>query len=109
MKFPKLPAGARFRWQGEMYRKTGPMTASPESGGERKLIPRSAVVEPVDATAAPPVPAREDFTAAEVEAALGALMQRVRDYAETLDGPERSALEAHLDEAAWTFRAALKR
>lgn len=108
MKFPQLPIGARFRWQGELYRKTGPMTAYAETGAGQKLIPRSAVVEPLQDGAAEPPAAAARFTADEVQAALRALTDRLRAYAQTLDGSERSTLEAHLEDAARGFRAALK-
>jgi hypothetical protein len=107
MKFPQLPPGARFRWQGELYRKTGPMTAHAEAGGAQKLMPRSAVVEPVaDATAGSQ---EQRFSAAEVQAALDAYQASLRAYAEGLAGPERSALQAQMDLAERAFRAALTR
>lgn len=46
MKFTLLPIGARFRYQGEVFSKTGPLAASSGSGA-RRMIPRSAVVEPL--------------------------------------------------------------
>ncbi len=107
MKFPQLPIGARFRWQGELYRKTGPMTAHAETEAGQKLIPRSAVVEPLQDGPAKPPAAGASFTADEVQAALHALVERLRAYAQTLDGPDRAALEAHLEDAARGFRAAL--
>lgn len=44
MKFPQLPLGQRFLFQGESYVKVGPLTARRERDGENRLIPRSAVV-----------------------------------------------------------------
>jgi hypothetical protein len=109
MKFTQLPPDARFCWQGELYRKTGPMTAHADVGGAQKLIPRSAVVEPVANDAAAATTAEERFTAGVVQAALDAYQTSLRAYAQTLTGPERSALEAHMDLAERGFRAALRR
>ncbi len=47
MKFQFLPKGARFEYQGEIYTKTGPMTAAAAQGGQR-VIPRFAVLKPLD-------------------------------------------------------------
>ena len=49
MKFPQLPIGQRFSFQGKAYTKTGPMTASEEATGKRQLIRKSAAVTPLDA------------------------------------------------------------
>jgi hypothetical protein len=85
------------------------MTAHAEAGGEQRLIPRSAVVEPLEQTAdtAPPMETRYD--AAEVSKALDALTTSLREYAETLEGADRSALERRIDLAVQAFRAALER
>ena len=55
MKLQHLPMGARFEYQGAVYVKTGPMMAATESG-EQKLIPRYAVLKPLDPMPAPPDP-----------------------------------------------------
>lgn len=39
--------GARFEYEGNVYVKTGPMTASSEQGGQR-IIPRYATLKPLD-------------------------------------------------------------
>ena len=108
MKFPQLPPGARFRWQGDVYRKIGPMTARAEAGAGERLIPRSAVVEPVadGATSAQPA---DHFSPAEVQAALDAYQASLRAYLETMDVPTREALEAHMQAGAQAFRAALRK
>lgn len=46
MKLQQLPLGARFEWDGQVYVKTGPLTAASQSGGNR-LIPRFAVLKPL--------------------------------------------------------------
>ncbi|MBL8471621.1 MAG: hypothetical protein KF778_14675 [Rhodocyclaceae bacterium] len=46
MKFQQLPIGARFEYQGKIYVKNGPITASSEQGGQA-MIPRYAVLKPL--------------------------------------------------------------
>jgi len=53
MKFPLLPVGRRFRSEGVVYVKSGPMTAVPEAGGKPRFFPRSLVVLPLDMEALP--------------------------------------------------------
>lgn len=47
MKLQHLQMGARFEYEGNVYVKTGPMTASSEQGGQR-VIPRYATLKPLD-------------------------------------------------------------
>lgn len=47
MKLQHLAIGARFEYEGVVYFKTGPLTASSEVGGQR-IIPRHAVLRPLD-------------------------------------------------------------
>jgi hypothetical protein len=56
MKFSQLQVGQRFRFRNTVYTKTGPIQAMAEGGLKVQMIPRSAVVEEVDAMA-PPVSA----------------------------------------------------
>lgn len=61
MKFTQIPLGARFEFEGKVFSKTGPMTATAEDGSGQRLIPRYAVLKPVDGWT-PPVetaPARQ--------------------------------------------------
>ncbi len=51
MKIHQLPMGARFEYEGEEYVKTGPMFATAKAGGQR-LIPKYAVLRPLDAVVA---------------------------------------------------------
>ncbi len=53
MKLNHLPIGARFEYDGQIYTKTGPITAAAEKGGQR-MIPRHAVLRPVDGHTPPP-------------------------------------------------------
>ena len=55
MKLTQLPLGARFEYDGEIFTKTGPMTAASEKHGQR-MIPRYAVLKPADGFTPPPVP-----------------------------------------------------
>jgi hypothetical protein len=48
LKLQHLAIGARFEYEGVVYVKTGPLTASSEQGGAR-IIPRYAILKPVDA------------------------------------------------------------
>jgi hypothetical protein len=46
MKIHQLPQGARFAYEGEEYVKTGPMSGTGKEG--QRLIPRYAVLKPLD-------------------------------------------------------------
>ena len=50
MKLQHLAIGARFEYEGTVYVKTGPLTASSEAGGQR-IIPRYAILKPLEAPA----------------------------------------------------------
>ncbi len=45
MKFSQVKIGDQFSYQGEDYTKSGPLTATLESDGRSKLVPRSANVK----------------------------------------------------------------
>lgn len=107
MKFPQVPIGNRFTWQGEQYCKSGPMTATVEGAGAERLIPRSANVAVADAAAADGRGAGHGRKA--VAAALAALAARLEAYADTLPEDDRAGLRAALDEAVAAFRARLLR
>lgn len=55
MKLNHLPIGARFEYEGQIYTKTGPITAAAEKGGQR-MIPRHAVLRPMDGHTPPAAP-----------------------------------------------------
>ena len=48
MKFTQIPLGTRFEFEGKVFSKTGPMTATAEDGSGQRLIPRYAVLKPVE-------------------------------------------------------------
>ncbi|MBP5987260.1 MAG: hypothetical protein KA538_08755 [Azonexus sp.] len=50
MKLQHLAIGARFEYEGLVFVKTGPLTASSEEGGQR-IIPRYAILKPLDVPA----------------------------------------------------------
>ena len=47
MKFPQLRIGERFEYQGQVYTKASPVTAT-DAEGRSRMIMRSAVVKPLD-------------------------------------------------------------
>jgi hypothetical protein len=56
MKFSQIHPGQRFLYEGDRYLKVGPLTACREPQGKTRLIPRSAVVSPVDPGGGTPAP-----------------------------------------------------
>ena len=46
-KFTLVPVGECFEYQGEQYSKTGPLTAISLTTNNRRMIPRSAMVAPI--------------------------------------------------------------
>lgn len=91
MKFQHLPIGARFEFEGQVYVKTGPIAAASEQGGQR-MIPRHAVLRPLDAPVAPSRPvAGRKLDAAKVEAAFAAFC---RECLGMIDEPARLEFEA---------------
>ncbi len=48
MKFQHLQVGQRFEYQGAVYVKSSPLVANHCETGVAKMIPRSAVLKPVD-------------------------------------------------------------
>jgi hypothetical protein len=89
MRFPQLPLGQRFRYQGKIYRKTGPLTASEEGVGNSRLIMKSAQVTPLE-SAAVVKEEKQQFSRREVEAICdrfrSELSTTMRDHA----GPQTS-------------------
>ncbi len=67
MKLQHLAIGERFEYEGQVFVKTGPLTACGEMGGQR-MIPRHAMLRPV--AAATPVPAAVVADEARVHAAF---------------------------------------
>ena len=106
MKFPQLPVGHRFDYQGETLVKVGPMTACNERGGDTRLIPRSAVIVPVTAQpaqAAAPAPLATE----RVQAALAGFEARWRGALDDLDETDRGRVEQALSSAHAELRDTL--
>lgn len=103
MKFAQLPIGTRFRFQGEVWCKTGPLAASGPGGGQR-MIARSAVVELLDdGGAAPPQrPSREQALAAHHRTCSELLREAATSGPAALD-----ALQQRLDQAHAALAAAI--
>lgn len=110
MKFQLLPLGARFEYEGKAYVKTGPLTAAGDGGGQR-MIPRHAVLKPLDGMPAEPPPrAGRKLDEATVRVALEAfhgecarLLQAVAenpDQAETARAVLDAARQRFLDAVA---------
>lgn len=77
MKFPLLPLGARFEYDGAVYVKTGPLVAEREGGGSR-IIPRHAVVRVLDGAPAPAPREEGALPAATVREAVEGYHRRCR-------------------------------
>lgn len=79
MKLQHLPIGARFEYEGEVFVKTGPLTASSETSGQR-VIPRYAVLRPLEPPLAAGNPGQSNRpTVAEVRAAYAAAESVLRE------------------------------
>lgn len=107
MKFPQVPLGQGFLFQGEAYVKIGPLTARRERDGENRLIPRSALVSlprPGDSGAAaePRTPSEQWWRA------LDAYEKALRSSL-LPDGEEGDrVIEARLDQALSLARRAFQ-
>lgn len=71
MKIHQLPHGARFEFEGEEYVKTGPLIGT-RNGGQQRLIPKYAVLKPLDAAVAAPAAESVAIARADVLAAFEA-------------------------------------
>jgi len=108
MKFNQLPMGARFEYEGQVYVKTSPIAASGERGGQ-KLIPRYALLTPLEATAKPaPRPART-LNEAKVTAAFESFAAQCAQLIDQAAGDttQRALLHTELDRARQHFLASL--
>jgi hypothetical protein len=91
MKFQQLPLGARFEFEGQVYCKTGPMTASSEAGGQR-MMPRWADLRVLDGLARPrPRQVPESLDADRVRAAFEVFVAELSELVEA----ERQPALAH--------------
>ncbi|WP_124704521.1 hypothetical protein [Sulfuriferula multivorans] len=111
MKFPHLPLGAQFEFEGKVYTKVSPLVASAEDGSGQRVIPRYAVLRPIGDSVQPkaaahagqldPDKVRVAFARFEADA------MRLLDEACGDDAGRGDALKAELVEAGQRFLEAL--
>jgi hypothetical protein len=99
MKFPLLPLGQRFAYQGDIYAKIGPMTARRERDGEQRLIARSAVIAPAESLAAPAPAGSGPDRPERWSDALDAYERELRSGLKPLEEPLALRLELALERA----------
>ena len=97
--------GQRFRWRGAVYRKSGPVTAQAEDGSGQLMVPRSALVEPLDVGDAAVGNAGRAPEAATVRAALDELVTQLETVADELAEPDAQRLRTALAKAREVFVA----
>ena len=101
MKLQHLAIGARFEYEGQVYVKTGPLTASAEQGGQR-VIPRYAVLKPLD------LPTPETPAGGRAILTRQAVLKAFNAYHATCQSLIGESAAAELEEARQRFIAALK-
>lgn len=111
MKFPHLPVGAQFEFDGKTYTKISPLLAAAEDGSGQRVIPRYAVLRPIGAPV-PATPAQHSrqLDPDKVRAAFERFQAecvRLLDEACGDDADRRAALKASLAEAVQRFRDGL--
>lgn len=101
MKLQHIPIGGRFEYEGKVFVKTGPLTASAEHGGQM-MIPRYAILKPLD------LPAMESKPGSRRKLDESTVKQAFNEFCLTcsalIDEPSRPALDA----ARQRFLAALR-
>lgn len=101
MKLQQLAIGARFEYQGRVFVKTGPLTASSENGGQQ-IIPRYAILKPLDLPAPEPKSAgRGKLAETVVHSAFEAFYRTCSQLVDESSRPE-------LEEARRRFLVSLK-
>ncbi|MBI5041161.1 MAG: hypothetical protein HZB57_08185 [Gammaproteobacteria bacterium] len=102
IKFPQLALGQGFIFRGTRYVKVSPLLARAEASGHSQVIPRSALVEPLDASA-------PSATTDPTHAALEELHRAALDCLEELSAkvPAPAYEQAHRQLAA-AYQRALK-
>ena len=104
MKFSQLPMGARFEYEGAVFVKTSPIAASGETGAQ-KMIPRYAMLKPLDGTPKSESRKTRGLDEAKVMVAFdafGADCARLLDIA-AADTTQRAMLRAELEAARQRF------
>lgn len=109
MKFQQLPPGARFEYEGKVYVKTGPLTASSQEGGQR-VIPRFAVLNPLDGAVSDAAKPSRKLEPGKVFAGFEAFYAECADllFGQEPDVQRARDLRARLEAARERFLMALK-
>jgi hypothetical protein len=97
MKFQQLAMGARFEYEGKGYTKIGPLTAINEAG-EQRMIPRFAILAPLDGAVAETAPARNCLLEETVVAAAMAAYHSECVHLLNAVGTDPTRLESALTE-----------
>ncbi len=108
MKFQQLPLGTSFEFEGTIFVKSGPLTATSAAGLQR-MIPRFAVLKPLD-TAQPAAPAKAvgRIEAERVLAAFEAFYQDAASLLQVEDAQPSSQKLAKLFAARQRFLSGLE-
>ncbi len=101
MKLNQLPLGARFEYDGQIFTKTGPLTAAAENGGQR-MIPRYATLRPLGE----PPPAAAPQTGRQLDEAR--VLAAFDNFFQTCQRLTDDFSKPRLEAARQTFLAALK-
>ena len=111
MRFHQLGVGQTFRLEGQTYTKLDSLMAVHAGSGQRRLIKRSAEVEPLpeDSDPTPAAPASDALSTATVLAAFDTFYQQCRELLLDTSAPAREAeLNAQLERARQDFLDRLK-
>ncbi len=100
MKFHQLPLQARFRYQGKIYRKVSPLQAHCEEDATQRLVPRSAVVAPIESggaeSVAAPAIVEEPAARLALDAMLSGALAAARAAFEAAPAAQFTRFEASL-------------
>lgn len=100
MKFHQLALQARFRYQGKVYRKVSPLQAHCEEDATQRLVPRSAVVAPLEPggaeSADPPATVDEPAARHTLDAFLAGALAAARSAFEAAPAAQFTRFEAAL-------------
>ena len=113
-KFTLLAVGETFRYQGEEYSKTGPLTAARLANAQSRMIPRHALVETSgEGTAqAKPVEERPELAAPLVREAFehyhAGCLEWLRLAEQELPAETAARIRAALEQARQRFLAELR-
>lgn len=99
MKIHLLPIGAQFEWKGQVFTKTGPMTACTEKGGS-VFVPKHATLRPLAGAPEPTSETPTTLDANEVHSAFETYHALAKSLVSVDDGPK-------LDDARRQFLTAL--